>query len=448
MKSIPYILLCSLTLFLSAQEQVETLSFSLEEAKEYALQNSYKIQIAKFDVTKTTKKVNETTTIGLPQVSAEVGYTNFLDLATQLIPAIFFNPEAQEGEFAEVQFGTKHNANWNITVSQLIFSGEYIVGLQTSKAYLNLSKYNLIKSENDLLEQVANAYYVVLVSERNKSILDSILISIKETLYETEQFYKEGLIEDTDVDQIRIMVSDLETNNKIIEDQIKIAYKYLKFMMGMKTIHQLLLTDSLENIVNNIEEFLILNRNFNHENHIDFLMLKNQSAIAELNLKLEKSGYLPTLSAFYSYEKNAMNNDFTILSSSQKWYPTSMVGLQISVPIYNSGLKHFKVQQAKLDIEKLDVSKTELSEGLDMQIEQLRIDYKNAWFKHNNKNNNLNLSKKIYNKTQIKYIEGISTSLELSQTYSQYLNTETTYITSILDLLKAKSALEKMLNKN
>lgn len=426
--------------------QTEDRKFSLEQAIEYAYKNSYNIQSAQLDINIAKKKVRETTATGFPQISSSLKYTNFIDLATQLIPAEFFGGDA--GTFQEIQFGTKNNVNFDITASQLVFSGEYIVGLQASKAYLNLSKYQLAKSKIELKEQVANAYYIVLIALENKNILDSTLRNINKILFETQEIFKEGFVEDTDVDQLKINVSDLETNIANLNHQIDVSYKFLNFLMGMNLEQNIVLTDNLQTLLEKTDSGILLKSNFDFSSNIDYHILLNQKNIAQLSYKREKSAYLPTISAFLSRQENAMRNKFNFFESDEKWFPTTLGGVQISIPIFNSGVKHFKVQQAKLQLKKLNIAEIQLSESLKLEIQKSRINFNNAFLTHKNKKDNLKLAEKIYHKTTIKYKEGISSSLDLTQSYNQYLNSESQYISSILNLLKTRTALEKILTKN
>lgn len=421
----------------------ESFSFSLREAQVYALENNYDVRNAITDIEIARAKVRETIATGLPQVSGSVGYTNYLEIPTQLIPGEFFG--LPEGEFAEVQFGTQHNATWSADVNQMIFNGQYIVGLQASRAYLSLSETSYEKSEIEIKDMIAKAYYPVIILQENRAVFDSTLQSLDKMLYETREYYNAGFVEETDVDQLELLKSDMEVTLTNIENQLEIARNTFKYLMGIDAESEVILTDKIDDLMGSLEREALIRKPFDYNNHIDFKMLQNQKAIAELQIKLNRSEYYPNLNAFYSYSQNAMRNEFNFFSSGEDWYPTQILGVQMSIPIWSSGYRRHKVQQSKLEMVKLQVQEEQLVQGLSLQVRTVRVEFNNAYLIYKNKELALENSQKIYQKTETKYREGLSTSLELQQTYNQYLSSQIDHLTSMLDLLTKKSDLEKEL---
>ncbi|MCD4665573.1 MAG: TolC family protein [Bacteroidales bacterium] len=378
-------------------------------------------------------------------MNASAGYTNFIELPTSLIPAEFFGGE--QGEFAEIQFGTQHNATWNASLNQLIFSGEYIVGLMASKAYVGLIESNLEKNEIEIKDAIAHAYYPVIILKENKKMFDSTLISLNKMLYETEEYYKSGFVEDTDVDQLRLLIADMETTITNINNQLEITNNMLKYLMGINANEEIEVTDKLQDLLAEVHRDFLLNASFDYNNHIDYKMLKDQEKMALLQLKLKKSEYMPTLSGFYSYQQDAMRDNFTFFASDQKWFTNQLFGIQLDVPVFSSGNRKYKVQQAKLEIDKIKVMDDQLKQGLSLKVRTVKAEFNNSYLIYTNRKMSVTNAEKIYQKTEIKYREGLSTSLELSQTYNQYLTNQIEYLASILELLNKKSELEKELTK-
>lgn len=420
-------------------------SFTLKEAQQYAIENNYDVKNAGTDVEIARKRVKENLAIGLPQVNAGAGYTNYLELPTQLIPAEFFGGEP--GEFEEIQFGTQHNATWNASLSQLIFSGQYIVGVMASKAYVGLIEGSLQKSEIEIKDLIAKSYYPVIILQENKKVFDSTLSSLNKMLYETEEYYKSGFLEDTDVDQLKLLIADMETTITNIDNQLEIASNMLKYQMGIKANEKIEVTDKLDNLLADVNRDFLLNSSFDYNNHIDYKLLKDQEKMAVLQLKLKRSEYYPTLSGYYSFQQDAMRNEFNFLNSNDKWFTNQMVGVQLEVPIFSSGNRKYKVQQAKLEIEKIKVVDNQLQQGLSLKVRTVKSEFNNKYLIYLNRKMAVSNAEKIYQKTEIKYREGIANSLDLSQTYNQYLTNQIEYLTSILDLLNKKSELEKELTK-
>ena len=421
------------------------LHYSLTEAQEYAIQKSYSMQNSLTDIEIAKKRVSEITALGFPQINANLTYTNYIDIPTSLIPGEFFGQPA--GTFIPVQFGTKHNAYFEASATQLIFDGSYIVGLRASKAYLALSETALQKSEIEIKETIAQAYSLVLIAEKSKSIIDSTLVTLKQSLYETKEIYKSGFIEDTDVDQLELLVAELETSQIRVQRSLELAYNYLKFQMGMEIKNVIVLTDKLDDLLKMLEPETLLNTQFDYNRNVDYKMLKSQERLAYLQLKLEKAAYLPNIISYLTFQENAQRMEFNFLEAGQQWFKTSFFGFQMNIPVFSGGNRSSKVKQAQLRIDKIKVADQQLREGLELELITARADFNNAYLIHKNKVKSLSIAKKIYQKTTEKYKEGLSSSLDLSQSYNQFLEAEAQYIESIKDLLATKIKLNKLLTK-
>jgi outer membrane protein TolC len=422
----------------------EVKSFSLKEAQQYAIEYNYDIRNVRTDVEIAKKTVKENTALGFPQIDASVGYNNNLKLRTTLLPGEIVG---KPGEDIPVQFGTQHNADIGASLSQLIFSGKYIVGLMTAKAFVDLRSDNVIKSEIEIKNAIAKAYYPVIILQENKKVFDSTLVTLKNMQKETEAYYKSGFLEDTDVDQLNLMISDIEATITNLNNRLNIARNWLKYQMGVNADVEIIVTDKLEDILTEVNKEFLLNSPFDIQKHIDYKLLKDQETLSGLKLRLQKTEYMPTLSAIYTYQQSAMRNDFNFFNFDKEWYETQMLGVQLQIPIFSSGSRHFKVQKAKLEMDKLAVQDMKLQQGLKLKVETAKSDFNNAYLIYLNKKKSVQQAQKIYRKTEIKYKNGMSSSLDLSQTYNQYLTSQIQYLTSILDLLNKKADLEKILTK-
>ena len=434
--------------------------FTLQEAINYALDNNYNVKSAKLDMAVQDKKVKEYIAIGLPQVSSNIKYNYYVSIPTTLMPdfltkavvginqGLFGLTPTQPvtyNEFMPVQFGTKQNGSWDIGLNQLIFNGSFFVGLEANKKLKHLSLQTVRKSETEIKESVAKAYIMVLVSEENKKIVDSTLASLRKILNDTKEFYKSGFVENTDVDQFELLVSNLETTQMTVYKKTELAVKLLKLQMGYPFDAQLTLTDKLESLFNSAMD--VPKEGYDFSQSIDYKMMETQRDLAFINLKYEKSKYLPTVNGFFSFSENAMRNDFSFFDFSQKWYPTGIVGLTIGIPIFNSGSKLYRVQQAKYSLDKTKVILEQVKQSLLIQEESARTDYEIAFQTYQNRKKSLNIAQVIYHKTSVKYKEGVSTSFDLSQSYNQYMTTQTDYINSLMQLLNAKQVIEKLYTK-
>lgn len=416
--------------------------FTLEQAINYALENNYDILSSHKDIESAEAQVKEYMAIGFPQVNAGVNYTDYIALPTMILPAGSFGPDTPE---QEIQFGTKYNASADATASQLIFDGRYIVGVRASKQLLQKTRQQLIKTKLDMNEAVSAAYYRILVAEDTKDILDSTKRYMDNMLYETRLTYEAGFAEETDVDQLDLIVSDLEANIIFTKTQVQIAYAYLKFLCGVKIDDFVVVTDDLDELMSTVDYNVLLNDPFNYENNIDYRILKTQEQIAHLQISLEKSEYLPSLSAFINLQTQAQRTNWDFFNTSQKWYASSFWGMELKIPIWSSGLRQAKVQQAMINLEKISIADEQLRTGLTIQVQTAQSEFYNAFLVMQNKSRAMGIAEKILRITSEKYKEGLSTSLDLLQANNQFLTNTSDYIVAMQEVLMKKLALEKLM---
>ena len=448
MKTFFLFIICFFYLVLSEAFPQEKNTYSLKDVQNYAVKHSMVTKNARLDISIAKKKIWETTAMGLPQISASVSYQDMVHIPITLIPANIIDPDAEEGKFIEMQFGTQHNVSMDITVNQLIFKGSYIVALQASKIFLKLSQVSLAKSEIEVKESVTKTYYLILLAENNRKILLSNLKNFKKNFFETQELFKAGFVEDTDVDQMQLTITDLENSIKSIERQISVTRKLLKFQMGLDLEKRIELSENLDDILNEINSDDILSEEFNIKKHIDYQILDTQEKALSLTLKKEKSEYLPSISAFFTHTQNAMRNEFNFFrKTDDRWFPSTIIGINVDIPIFSSGMKAAKIQQVKLELKKVKNEKSNAEKGLKLDLLQTKYDFSNALEKLRNTKKNVKLAKKIYEKTLIKYKQGISSSLELTQTHNQYLTSESNHTRAAVELLNTKVMLDKALNK-
>lgn len=432
-------------LFAHGQEQILNRTFSLKEAQEFAIENNLNISNARLDVEHAQNLIWENTAIGLPQVNSSINYNNNLNLTTSLLPAEIFG--GTPGEMIEVQFGTQHNATASISASQLIFSGPYIVGLQAANIFKKSTEQNLVKKEIEIKELIALNYYLVLLAEDSYITIDSNVQNLKKTLYETQKMYESGFVEETEVDQIRVSLISLENSLRSARTQIEVAYKLLKYQLGIDLRTEIKLSESLNDIIQEINLEQTLVGPFIVNNHIDYQLLQTQEELAQLQLKRMKSEYLPSLNAIYNNNWSAMRNQFDFFDSDETWYYSSMLGFTLNIPIFSSGSRKARVSEKRIEYEKAGNLKKMTEDGLVLENQQARSDFVSAYEKYLSEKENVALSNKILERTRIKVQEGFASSLDFTQINNQYLATESNYFSAMVQLLNAKIRLDKAMNR-
>ena len=438
-------------------------AFTLEQAQKYAAENSPVLKNSNLDLKIAEKKVWETTAMGLPHVSAKASSSYSIEMSPSVeqfsslgnlgfwmygVDSILHAQNSTNQRYGHIDptapqtpvsdFDKKWAASVDLTVSQLIFSGAYLVGLQTTKAFKGMSELAITKSKKDLEESVSNAYYLVLVMTENQKIMEEIYNETMKTVKEMEAMYKSGFVEETTVDQMKLTANNLKNTLVVIKGQAEVAKNLLRFQMGYNMNTNIILTDNLDNLMEQTIKLTLLSEAFNVNNNTDFKMIQTQTEFSELQLKLQKSAFLPDVAAFYQYDHNF--ND-----KAMSFTPPQIVGASVNIPIFGSGDKMAKVSQAKMNLDKSKNTEYQISQGLELQFSQAQTAYSNALNKLDANQENLDLAKRIYDKTLIKFKNGVSTSMELTQAQSQYLQAESTYYTTVIELVNAKNTLEKLL---
>lgn len=424
-----------------SSQAADVRSFSLKDAREFAVENSFESRRSQLDVQTARQKLKETVAVGLPQVGSAVTYNNNMRLATSLIPNFF---EGKPEEKIPIQFGTQHNASANIQVQQLVFSGSYFVGLQTAGIYQSVAEYGLERTRLQVREKVTETYHLILVTEENERILKSTLDNIKKTAGEIRELHREGFLAETDADLIQITVNQVENALRTLEKQRGVAEKLLKFQMGLDLDEEIALTDTLEAILGRIDIAEALEAEFDPAESVDLLLAEGQARLAELALRNERVKSLPTVSAFFTYQQNAFRSDFDFFNFNRSWFPFQVLGINITLPLFRSGAQSARIRQAGLAAEQARTTALQASRGLELEDEQARTRLSSALDNQRTMEANLGLAGKVYDVTLEKYREGLASSLELTQASDKHLQAQSFYIQALLDLLNAKNRLDRI----
>lgn len=444
MKKLILILLCVLA-SVPIEAQETTQSFSLEEAIAYALENNRNIKNAARDVEAAKEQKWETISTGLPQIDGNINYQNFLKQQVSVIPAEFF--EGEPGDFVEVIFGTKQNVSASATLNQLIFDGSYIVGLQSVKVFLEISKNAKEKTELQVRQNVINAYGNVLLAVESEAILKKNRDVLRKNLDETTKIYENGLEEEESVEQLQITLSSIESLLMNATRLKTIAYQMFNITLGIDVNANTLLTDTLENLAESNISLELLNAEEKVEDNIDYIIAENDKTSKELMVKFEKSQALPQLTGFINGGYLGFSNEFTFFDSDQRWAGFSAFGINLNIPIFSSLGRTAKTQRAKIELEIAEESLTELEQQIRLEIARAKSDYQFSIEDYDIKRQNLRLAERIEKKNETKFFEGIGSSFELRQAQTQLYTAQSEYLQSMLNVITNKTQLETVLNQ-
>lgn len=405
--------------------QQETQSLTLQQAVEHAIKHNKELKASRMDIDLRQEMIREAVSEGLPQINGTIDYSSNFGYRMR---------------FGEQSMKLKDQSNLQVGLSQLLFSGQWIVGIQTSKIAKQLTAQQVESSELDIVETIYNSYYTVLVSERLRDILRKNLDNMKDIYTHTLNQFKAGTVEETDVDQIKINVGQLENNLLAMERTVEVNYNLLRIQLGVPAGTVISLTNKLEEFLDENIAAQLYAQPFNIENNLEYRQMETQAELNRKQVALQKWSFAPTISGSYAYT-------YKIKTSGFDMSPNHSAGFSMSIPIFSGLQRYSQVKQAKITYEQTLTNQDLLRDNLHLQDEQLKFDLKNAMENYELQKENIDVAARVLKNYQIKFEHGAISSLDLTQANDNYLTAESNYTDAILTLLQAQVSIEKLYNQ-
>lgn len=426
---------------ISGKAQEGKSTFSLFEAQDYAMNNAEKIKNSGLDIAIAAKKIVETRAIGLPQVTIDGTFQNFLNLPVQVVGANFIDPTAPADATISFKAGTDYSAAGNLKVNQILFNGSYIVGLQFSKFYAKMAESQASKTQEDILYNVTQAYQMVVVAKNNLKFTDSLVLITSELIEKQRNFLELGMMQQEDMDQLEYSLLGAKNNQTEAKIQWLNAQALLKMTMAFPQEDNLDVTASVQDLIalsSNMNSSVDLNNNLN------FILLSQQKTLHEFELKNKRYLNLPVANAFFQHTYNAYRNKFNFFSNDEKWFPQTFWGIQVSIPVFASGSRWAQIEQAKLVVMKDENNINEFQRTLKMQEIQAKNKLTGAQEKLLLQEANIRLAKKIFDNAMLRKEIGNGNSILVTQKYNQLIVSQAQYIGAVLEVLNARLDLDRL----
>jgi len=400
-------------------------SLSLEEAVKFAVEYNKELQASELNIELRNKMITEAISQGLPQINGSLAYsTNF---------------------GYEVNFGgeggikMKDQANVSVSVSQLFFNGQWILGIQTSKIAKKLAAQQVSLTELDIKENVYNSYYMILASERLMDIVKQNLENMNTIQQHTENMYNAGTAEITDVDQIRITVGQLKNSLLAMQRTVDVNYNLLRLELGLQAGTPIRLTDPLEKFLEQGSFLQLAIQPFDITQNSQYQVMATQEELQKKMVGLQKWAFAPTISGSYTYQYQIKKGGFMNIPNS--------ASITMSIPVFSGLQRKSQLEQEKITLEQTTLNKSLLEDQLNLQEEQYKFALKNALEDYNLQKENIEVAKKVLENYRHKYNAGAVSSLDLTQANNNYLTAENNYTSACLTLLQAQTQLEKLYNE-
>lgn len=414
--------------------------FTLQEAKDYATIHAWSVQQSELEIEKAKLRVKEALSALLPQANGQVTYRHYGENFTSIIPAGSFPGQPVD---MTVQFGVQENFDVNFTASQTIFNGIFLVGMKAAKTFVEIETSKKEITADEVEDQVTRAYYNALIAKENAAVISQNIKKLEEILKTTTALYNNGVVEVIDVDRLKLSLANLKTQVATLQKQYELTLYVLKYQMGYPIDEPIALSQTLEDFVSNIsipevgEEIPFMQRK-------DYALMDKRESVNESNIKRYKAEYMPSLMAFGSMGALGLSQKFNFFGK-DPWYPYRFSGVQLNIPIWNSFGTKARVQSAKVDLERIKLGRLQMESAITLEYNKAKTDYLNATEELNNARSNMELAEKIYKITQIKYKEGVGSSLELTTAEQQVYTTQAILLSAKYKVLIAKTDIDKAL---
>lgn len=437
MRSITVIIALWAGLGLYAQGPV---SLSLQQALEMAATQSYAVQASVLEAEKAEAKIKEVTGMGLPQIAATGSLQNYIKVPTMVVPDFFGGPDLMK-----VQFGVPWTASGSVQLNQLIFDGSYLVGLRAAREMRTKSAKELEQVALDAKVQAAKAYLGVLAAEEGVRLMGESLPILRKAGEEAKAMADQGLLESTDADRLTVQLEEALVQQRNLQQQANIARTYLALVLGLPAGTPITLTDALQPLLDDPKEAGLADSPFVAGEHVDMQLAESFSRLGELEVRNKKAAYLPQLSGFINYQQQFNYTSFDVTNGNW-WFPASIWGLQLNVPIFSSGVRQNQLKQARLSLDQANVNVKATEQRLQAELEQRSGNLRTAQSTFETGRRSLDLSRSIFDRTSVKFTEGVASSFELTQEHGNFLTAQQNYIQRIVDLLQARVEMRKALD--
>ncbi len=421
--------------------QAQTVNeFTLKQAIDYAIKNAVQVRNALLDLKIQQQTNREITAAAYPQLNGSVSLNDYLEIPTSLIPASFAG--GAPGTYIPLRFGTKYNANAGFDISQLLFDGQVFVGLKARKTALAFYSKQADVTVEMIKVNVIKIYYQLVVGRQQLSSIDANISRFEKLLNDTKEIYKNGFAEKLDVDKVNVQLNNLLTEKLKIDNQLEAGNAGLKFLMNMPQAEKLVLKDTLSE--DQVKDNL-LDTSYQYINRKEYQALELARDLGKFNIKRYQLSYLPTLSVFGNYSKNAQRKefDFTKSGSNYPWFTTALIGIRLQVPLFDGFAKAARISKARLELEKTTNSLEQLKSSIDNDATQARLKISSALATMDNQRRNMQLAEQVFNSTKLKYDQGLGSNQEIYTAQTELKVAQNNYYSALYDAIIAKIDFQK-----
>jgi outer membrane protein TolC len=424
----------------------ERTTFSLNEAIDYALEKSFTVRNSSLQKNLSIAKKREVTAMMLPQVSGNADFNHSFQvqkiiLESGVIPIVSGHPY---GTPVPLQLSLRNQLTPSLSASQIIFDKGYFSSIGAAKVSEEIADKNIKKSKIDISVNVTKAYYAVLVNEKQLKSIEANLARLDSSYKEAKARYESGLARRIDVSRIEVSVNNMKEEREKVSRSLELSRNVLRYQMNADDANPLVLTDSLhEGLVKDAEQVLVQKQEGSYSKRIEYSIIQSQLLLSKYDLKATRANHYPRLTAVASAGYTPSASKISDLAQSARWYPFSLVGLRLHVPIFSGNSIHYQVQQKKIEEEMLENNKQALEKGINLEVEQALINLHNSIESIKLQKRNLELADENLQVLRAEYEQGIALNIEVTTAEASLIEAQTNYYNALYSALVSKVEYDK-----
>jgi len=417
-----------------AQTEIPNIhQFKLDDCVVYAQKNNVQVKNALLAIDAQVQTNREIGAAAFPTVMTSTSVMDYTKIPTSLLPAQIFG--GAPGTFIPVQFGTKFNANYGANFSQLLFDGQVFIALQARNTSLEMQRKNAALTEENIKANIYKIYYQLSASRTQLNILDANIERLSKLAHDAEVMYKNGFAEKLDVDKVNVQLNNLQTEKLKANNAVAIGYMGLKMLMGMPVKDSLVLTEAINE--KDLTGDVLVENEFQYALRKDFQYLTTLKKLSEYNVKRYQLSNLPTVSVSGAYTKNAQRSKFDFFEGG-KWFTTSFVNLNVSLPIFNGGATMARIRRTKIELEQVSNQMEAMKNNIDNEITQAKLNYISSVATVQFQKKNMQLAETVYAQTRKKFETGTGSNTEISASQADLVAAQNNYMNALYSALIAK----------
>lgn len=422
------IALLSGSIFLNAQEKI-----TLDEAIEIALSESNTIKIADMTIEKTGYAKKGAYSALYPNISATGNYQRTLKKQVMVM-------DMGMGEPLEIEVGTDNNVSAGITAAMPLVNAQLWQSLKLSALDVELAIEQARSSKISLVSQVKQSFYAVLLAKEAYNVYKEVYDNAQKNFEDTEKKYKVGKASEFEYLRAKVNVNNAEPEVFNAENSVVLAIWQLKAIMGIDLNTNIDIEGRLADYEDEVLSSMLVSDSISFENNTNLLQLKLQDEMLSRTIKMSKFQYIPTLSAQFAYNYNAMGNTFDM-----NWNPYSVVALSLNIPIFDGFSKRNNIRQYKKtqDILRLNIEDTE--RNLNIALENYKNQMNTSVKRYTAAEATLEMAQKSYDISEKMYELGKATLVELNDAQLALTQAQLTMSQAIYQFMINKASIDELM---